>query len=62
MNNNCGRYFKTSKGVRQGDLLSSFLFNITVDTLAKMISTTPKKKLIRGLVPEYVIDGVAILQ
>jgi hypothetical protein len=34
--------------------LSPFLFNIAVDTLAKMISLAQSNKLIQGLVPEYV--------
>ena len=48
--------------MRQGDPLSPFLFNIAADTLAKMISLAQKNKLIQGLVPEYIEDGVAILQ
>ena len=48
--------------MRQGDPLSPFLFNIAADTLAKMISLAQKNKLIQGLVPEYVENGVSILQ
>ena len=48
--------------MRQGDPLSPFLFNIAADTLAKMVSLAQKNKLIQGLVPEYIEDGVTILQ
>jgi hypothetical protein len=38
------------------------LFNIAADTLAKMMINAQENKLITGLVPEYVENGVAILQ
>jgi hypothetical protein len=62
MNNTIGKYFKSDRGVRQGDPLSPFLFNLAADSLAKMISLAQKNKLITGLVPEYIENGVAILQ
>jgi hypothetical protein len=42
--------------------LSPFLFNIAADTLAKMISLAQRNKLFKGLVPEYIENGVAVLQ
>jgi hypothetical protein len=42
--------------------LSLFLFNLAADSLAKMISLAQTNKLITGLVPEYIENGVAILQ
>lgn len=42
VNNTVGGYFKSGKGVRQGDPLSPFLFNITADSLAKMINMAQK--------------------
>jgi hypothetical protein len=62
INNTIGSYFKSGRGVRQGDPLSPFLFNIAADSLAKMISLAQKNNLIKGLVPEYTENGVAVLQ
>jgi mannosylglycoprotein endo-beta-mannosidase len=57
-----GSYFKSKKGVRQGDPLSPPLFNLAADCLAKMIHTAQENELIKGLVPELVRGGVAVLQ
>jgi len=62
VNDKVGAYFKCGKGVRQGDPLSPFLFNIAANTLAKMVNMAQGNDLIEGLVPEYVHKGVAILQ
>jgi hypothetical protein len=35
INNKTGPYFKSAKGVRQGDPLSPFIFNVAVQCLAK---------------------------
>jgi hypothetical protein len=39
-NDEIGRYFKSKRWVRQGDPLSSLLFNLVVDYLAKMVQKT----------------------
>lgn len=38
LNEVIGPYFKSGKGVRQGDPLSPCLFNLVADSLAKMVS------------------------
>jgi hypothetical protein len=38
INDQVGPNFQTRKGVRQGDLLSTILFNIVVDMLAILIN------------------------
>ncbi|CAN6218645.1 unnamed protein product [Urochloa humidicola] len=62
VNDKMGKYFMCGKGVRQGDALSPLLFNIAVDTLAKMVRKAQENNLIEGLAPEYIDKGVAILQ
>ena len=37
MNNEMGSYFKSAKGVRQGDPMSPTLFNMVVECLTKMV-------------------------
>jgi hypothetical protein len=43
VNNEQGKYFKTYKGLRQGDPLSLLLFNLVVDALAAMLDAAKKK-------------------
>ena len=62
VNDSIGSYFKCGKGVRQGDPLSPLLFNIAADTLSKMISLAQSNKIITRLIPEYIDNGVVILQ
>jgi hypothetical protein len=38
VNDDIGHYFRVHKGLRQGDPLSSILFNLIVDMLAILIS------------------------
>lgn len=62
LNNEMGPYFQSFKGVRQGDPLSPFLFNLAVESLSKMIFNAQKEKLITGLAPDLIEDGVDVLQ
>jgi retron-type reverse transcriptase len=57
-----GNYFKSGKGVGQGDPLSPLLFNLAADSLAKMIHTTQKNGLIKGLVAKYIDQVLDVLQ
>ena len=61
-NNITGHYFKSGKGVRQGDPLSPLLFSVAADTLDKMIEMAQRHSLVQGLMPEYIENGLAILQ
>jgi hypothetical protein len=52
-------FFQTGKGLRQGDLLSSVLFNLVVDVLSRMLQKATNSNLIRGL-GEDLIEGRVI--
>jgi hypothetical protein len=62
VNGSVGSYFKSGKGVRQGDPLSPLLFNLATNSLAKMVHKAQENGLIKGLVPNCIEQGVAILQ
>jgi hypothetical protein len=62
VNGSVGSYFKSGKGVKQGDPLSPLLFNLAADSLAKMVHKAQENGLIKGLVPNYIEQVVAILQ
>jgi hypothetical protein len=62
VNDNIGHFFKTRKGVRQGDPLSPILFNIVVDMLSVFISRAKELGQIHGVVPHLVDEGLSILQ
>jgi hypothetical protein len=62
INDDVGRYFKTLKGLRQGDPLSPILFNIVADMLTIMIERAKVDGLIEGVVPHLINGGLSILQ
>lgn len=55
-------YFKPGKGLRQGDPLSPFLFNLVGDGLCRMLSKASSKGLIKGLLDDFKPGGVVSLQ
>jgi hypothetical protein len=56
-----GIFFKTFKGLRQGDPLSPLLFNLAADTLSTMLIKDRDAGLIRGLVLDLVEGGLTHL-
>jgi hypothetical protein len=49
LNGHDGSFFKTGKGLRQGDPLSPLLFNLVGDVLTRMLIKAAEKNLIKGL-------------
>jgi hypothetical protein len=62
LNGERGEYFRSFKGLRQGDLLSPLLFNLVVDALSDMLTRASNAGAIQGLVPHLVDGGLTHLQ
>ena len=62
INDHLRPYFQTKKGLRQGDPLSSIMFNIVADMLAIILNRAKQEGLIRGIIPHLIDDGLSILQ
>ena len=62
VNDRLGPYFRTRKGLRQGDLFSPLLFNIAAEVLAVLVKRAQDNGLINGLGADLVEDGVSIIQ
>lgn len=62
VNDQIGLYFKSFKGLRQGDPLSPLLFYLVADGSAVFVQKSCKKGLIKGLAAHLVDGGVPILQ
>jgi hypothetical protein len=56
VNDDIGHYFRTYKGLRQGDPLSPILFNLIADMLAILIARAKEDGQVDGLIP-YLVDG-----
>ena len=62
INDEMGPYFQSAKGVRQGDPLAPFLFNMIGECLTKMVLRAQANGLFEGLASDLVENGIAILQ
>jgi mannosylglycoprotein endo-beta-mannosidase len=52
-------YFRTYRGLRQGDPLSPLMFNLAADALDHILTQAKAKSHIRGVVPHLVPGGGA---
>jgi hypothetical protein len=50
-------YFKTGKGLRQGDPLSPFLFNLVGDGFSKLLSKAVSRGVVQGLLRDFRAGG-----
>ena len=48
-------YFKTQKGLRQGDPISPLLFNLVADALSEMLTLAKEAGHLEGVVPNLVL-------
>lgn len=55
-------YFKTHRGLRQGDPLSPLMFNLAADALAHSMNKARDKGLIKGVIPHLIEGGITHLQ
>jgi hypothetical protein len=62
LNGEDSSYFKAGKGLRQGDPLSPFLFNLVGDGLTKMLNRANSKGLTKGLLDNFRPGGIISLQ
>jgi hypothetical protein len=58
INGNHGSFFNTHKGLRQGDPLSTLLFNLVSDVLGTMLDKARTSGQIKGLVPHLIEGGL----
>lgn len=55
-------YFKPGKGLRQGDPLSPFLFNLVGDVFSRMLDKSVQGGLIQGVLQDFRVGGIVSLQ
>jgi mannosylglycoprotein endo-beta-mannosidase len=62
INGEAGGFFRTHKGLRQGDPLSPFLFNLVSDALSTMLDNARTAGEIKGLMAHLIEGGITHLQ
>jgi hypothetical protein len=62
VNGTNGPYFRTYRGLRQGDPLSPLMFNLVADAMDHILTRARVKGHIRGVVPHLVHGGLTHLQ
>jgi retron-type reverse transcriptase len=55
-------YFKTSRGLRQGDPLSPLLFNLVVDALGVLLDKADSRGHITGVLDDLIPGGISHIQ
>uniref|UniRef100_A0A453BV44 Reverse transcriptase domain-containing protein n=1 Tax=Aegilops tauschii subsp. strangulata TaxID=200361 RepID=A0A453BV44_AEGTS len=63
INGEVGPYFRSSRGVKQGDPISPLLFNLAADALAGILDKAQRASHLKGVVGHLIPgDGVTHLQ
>jgi hypothetical protein len=55
-------YFRTFRGLRQGDHLSPLLFNLVADALGVLLNKAIQKGHIKGVLEDLILGGVSHIQ
>ena len=62
VNDEIGPFFKTYKGLRQGDAMSPLLFDVVADALAVLMNNALNMDIVKGVLGNNENKGVNMLQ